>query len=140
MLADARTTLPRSDGPGEIKIWGAGRSDKGVKLNMQYASWAPLLDCEAVVTVVAPEQSRVVAACGSDTPGDSAIGRTQDALQSPMFEEHIAATLGKRAFNRDTVSAKEAATVMKNMGGMQREALRRSDEMQQMHAEAEASR
>src|SRR5437667_3911772 len=41
MLVDAKTTLPRRDGPGDmIKIWGAGRSSKGVKLNMKYASWA----------------------------------------------------------------------------------------------------
>ena len=31
MLVDAKTTLPRRDGPGEmIRIWGAGRSSKGV--------------------------------------------------------------------------------------------------------------
>ena len=30
MLVDAKTTLPRRDGPGEmIKIWGAGRSASG---------------------------------------------------------------------------------------------------------------
>ena len=46
MLVDAKTTLPRRDGPGEmIKIWGAGRSAKGVRLNMKFASWAPLLEC-----------------------------------------------------------------------------------------------
>ena len=55
MLVDAKTTLPRRDGPGEmIKIWGAGRSSKGVKLNMKYASWAPLLECEAIITSITP--------------------------------------------------------------------------------------
>src|ERR1044072_7716722 len=64
MLVDAKTTLPRRDGPGEmIKIWGAGRSAKGVRLNMKYASWAPLLECEAVITSVTPKESRVVADC-----------------------------------------------------------------------------
>lgn len=136
MLVDAKTTLPRRDGPGEIRIWSTGRSAKGVRLNMQYASWAPMLTCEAVVTATAPDQSRVVPACTSGATSDSAIGRTEDELRTPMFEEHILATLNERAFNRDTVTAKEAATVFKNLGGMQREALKRSDEAQQMVAEA----
>ena len=124
MLMDAKTTLPRRDGPGEmIKIWGAGRSAKGVKLNMKYASWAPLLECEAIVTSIAPKESRVVADCGKSTNSDSAMSRTQDSLRAPMFEEHIAATLNKRAFNRSNVDAREVAAVFKNLGGMQREAL-----------------
>jgi hypothetical protein len=43
-----------------------------------------------------------------------------------MFEEHIAATLEKRAFNRSTVDRKESAAVFQNLGGMQREALQMS--------------
>src|SRR5882757_4240922 len=124
MLVDAKTTLPRRDGPGDmIKIWGAGRSAKGVKLNMKYASWAPLLECEAVVTSITPKETRVVADCGKSTNSDSAMSRTQDSLRAPMFEEHIAATLKKRAFNRSNVDAKEVGAVFKNLGGMQREAL-----------------
>src|SRR5215212_2296608 len=89
MLVDAKTALPRRDGPGEmIKIWGAGRSSKGVRLNMKYASWAPLLECEAIITSITPKESRVVADCGKSTNSDSAISRTQDNLRSPMFEEH----------------------------------------------------
>jgi len=95
MLVDAKTTLPRRDGGGKIDIWGAGRSAKGVKLNMKYASWAPLLECEAIVTAVAPKESRVVADCGKSPNSDSAMSRTQDSLRSPMFEEHIVATLQK---------------------------------------------
>ena len=128
MLVDAKTTLPRRDGPGEmIKIWGAGRSAKGVKLNMKYASWAPLLECEAIITSITPKETRVVADCGKSASSDtSAISRTQDALRAPMFEEHIAATLNKRAFNRSNVDMKEQAAVFKNLGGMQREALQMS--------------
>ena len=129
MLVDAKTTLPRRDGPKEmINIWGAGRSAKGVKLNMKFASWAPLLECEAIITSITPKESRVVADCGKSTNSDSAMSRTQDALRAPMFEEHIAATLNKRAFNRANVDAKEVAAVFQNLGGMQREAL-------EMHAE-----
>jgi hypothetical protein len=130
MLVDAKTTLPRRDGGGQIQIWSAGRSEKGVTLNMQYASWAPLLNCEAVITAIAPNQSRVVPVCRSGPVSDSALSRTQDELQTPMFEEHILATLNKRAFNRAAVDQKEIATVFKNLGGMQSEALRRAAEAQ----------
>ena len=124
MLVDAKTTLPWRDKPtGMIKIWGAGRSAKRVKLNMFYASWAPQLECEAVITSITPKESRVVADCGKSTNSDSAIRRTQDSLRAPMFEEHIAATLNKRAFNRSNADKKEAAIVVQNIGGMQREAL-----------------
>ena len=128
MLVDAKTTLPRRDGPGDmIKIWGAGRSSKGVKLNMKYASWAPLLECEAIITSITPKESRVVADCGkSPNSNDSAMSRTQDELRAPMFEEHIAATLSKRAFNRSNADAKNTAVVFQNLGGMQREALQMS--------------
>jgi hypothetical protein len=137
MLVDAKTTLPRRDGPGEIRIWSTGRYKDGVTLNMRYASWAPLLECKAVITEIAPDKTRVVPDCGtSSSAGDSAIAQTQDELRSPMFEEHIQATLNKRAFDRTRVDGAQAAAVLKNMPGMQREALRRSDEAQQMAAEA----
>jgi hypothetical protein len=128
MLLDAKTALPRRDGPGDmIKIWGAGRSSKGVRLNMKYASWAPLLECEAIITSISPKESRVVADCGKSASNESsAISRTQDSLRAPMFEEHIAATLNKRAFNRGNVDAKEVSAVFQNLGGMQREALQMS--------------
>ena len=137
MLVDAKTTLPRRDGDGKIQIWSAGRSAKGVKLNMKYASWAPLLECEAIITAVTPKESRVVADCGKGPNSDSsALSRTQDALRSPMFEEHIVATLKKRAFNRDNVDAKETAAVFKNLNGMQQEALQMSaDEARRMAGE-----
>ncbi|MDE5454824.1 hypothetical protein GWE18_18640 [Bradyrhizobium sp. CSA112] len=137
MLVDAKTTLPRRDGPGEmIKIWGAGRSAKGVKLNMKYASWAPLLECEAIITSITPKESRVVADCGKSTNSDSAMSRTQGSLRAPMFEEHIAATLNKRAFNRSNADRKETAAVFQNLPGMQREALQMSaDEARQRAAE-----
>lgn len=128
MLTKAKTTLPRRDGGGQIQIWGVGHSAKGVSLNMQYASWAPLLKCEAVITEIAPNQSRVAPACGSGPQSDSALSRTQDELRTPMFEEHIQATLNNRAFNRSRVDQQEAAAVFKNLGGMQREALQSAAE------------
>lgn len=136
MLVSARNTLPRRDKDGQIQIWGVSRSDRGVVLNMQYASRAPVLRCEAVVTAVTPTRSRVAADCGGDTKSDSAIARTQDALLVPMFEEHIQATMNKRAFKRENATGKEVLTVFQNLGGMQREALKRSDEAQRSQAEA----
>ena len=136
MLVDAKTTLPRRDGPGEmIKIWGNGRTSKSVTLNMKYASWAPLLECEAIITSITPKESRVVADCGKSTNSDSAISRTQDSLRAPMFEEHIAATLHKRAFNRSKVDAKNSVAVFQNLGGMQKEALQASADARRMAAE-----
>src|SRR5262245_38335430 len=87
MLLEAETTLPRRDGPkDQIKIWGGYRSGKGVKLRMKYASWAPQLECEAVITAISPTETRVVPDCGKSTNNsDSAISRTQDELQVPMF-------------------------------------------------------
>jgi hypothetical protein len=135
-LAEATTTMPRRTGDGTIRIWGAGRSTKGVTLNMKYASWAPLLTCEAVITEVSPNESRVVPDCSDGEESDSAIANTEDQLQVPMFEEHIQSTLHKRPFNRDTVTQKEIAVVMGNMGGMQKEALKSHDEAQRMLSEA----
>jgi N-dimethylarginine dimethylaminohydrolase len=63
------------------------------------------------------------------------MSRTQDALRSPMFEEHIVATLKKRPFNRDNVTAKETAAVFKNLNGMQQEALQMSADTARQIAE-----
>lgn len=138
VLADAVTTMPRRTKDGTIRMWGAGRSSKGVTLHMKYASWAPLLTCEAVITEVSPTESRVVPDCSDeDDSGSSgsALASTHDQLRVPMFEEFIQSTLHKREFNRDTVSQKEIAVVMSNMGGMQKEALKSHDEAQRMMAE-----
>ena len=134
MLVDSKTTLPRRDGPGEINIWGDYRTAKGIKLNMKYASSAPLLECEAIVTSISPKETRVVADCGKSN-SDSAIARTQDALRAPMFEEHIAATLNKRAFNRSKVDAKNSVAVFQNLGGMQQEVLQKSADFRRMATE-----
>jgi hypothetical protein len=124
ILADAKTTLPRRDGPGHIQIWSTGPSENGVMLNMQYSSKSPLLTCEAVITAIAPDETRVVPDCSSEHDTSSALSNTRDKLQDPMFEEHIQATLHKRDFNRTIVDEREAAIVLKNMGAMQNEAVK----------------
>lgn len=134
ILVDAKTTLPRRDGPGQIEIWSTGHSDKGVSLKMQYASWAPELSCQAIVTEIAHDKSRVVPDCGTVGDQNSALNRTENKLRVPMFEEHIAAILNRRAFNRATVDQRESAAVFTNLGGMQREALQKDAEMRRMES------
>ncbi len=126
MLTTARTTLPRRDGDGTIEIWSAGRSGQGVTLNMRYDKGAPVLACQAVVTAVDADKSRVAADCGAATSSTSALSRTQAQLRVPMFAEHIEATLRKRPFDRANVDRGESAAVFQNLGGMQRESLQRS--------------
>jgi hypothetical protein len=129
MLTDAKTSLPRRDGDGTIEIWSPGSTASGVKLHMKYDTTAPLLDCEAVITELATDSTRVVPECGGGGSG-SALSDTTDAIQVPMFQEHILSILNKREFDRETVSKQEMAVAWKNMGGMQREALKTADEMQ----------
>ncbi|NLH79799.1 MAG: hypothetical protein GX458_03000 [Phyllobacteriaceae bacterium] len=136
MLTSARTTMPRRDGGGQIEIWSAGRSSRGVTLNMKYASWAPLLECQAVVTTVAADKTRVEPDCSGAAASNSAIGNTQAQLRVPMFAEHIEATLAKRPFDREKVDRAESAVVMQNLTGMQREGLQRSVEDQKARAKS----
>ncbi len=130
MLINARTTLPRRDGDGKIEIWSEGKSARGVKLHMKYASSAPLLECHAVINPVDAEQTRVVVDCGGSRDPKSAISQTEQQLRAPMFEEHIASTLRKREFDRSRVDQKESAVIFNNMGSMQAEALRASQAQQ----------
>lgn len=139
MLEDARTELSRADGSTGIRIWSAGRNSDGVKLNMRHSTSAPLIDCRAIITEVAPDQTRVVPDCGGSADSESALANTQAELRVPMFAEHIDATLRQRPFDRSKVDAKQMAAVVKNMQGMQREALKRHDEMEGMMAQYEAT-
>ena len=133
ILADAKTTLPRRDGPGHIQIWSTGPSTNGVMLNLRYRSEAPLLTCEAVITAISPDETRVVPDCEHDT--SSTLSNTRDTLQDPMFEEHIQATLRKRDFNRSIVDEKQAAIVFKNMGAMRNEAIKNYGDFQREQEE-----
>lgn len=140
LLASAKTTLPRRDGDGHINIWGAGSNGDGVKMAMKYdeADWAPVIPCQAVVTELGPKQSRVVADCGA-APGNSAIAKTERSLRAPMFDEFIQSKLQHREFDRSRASSKEMGAVMQNMGAMQKEALKTSDEMSRMTAQDRSS-
>lgn len=137
ILSDALTTIPRRDGDGQIRIWSTGRSSEGVMLSMQYMKGAPTLSCEAVITKVSATRTRVAPDCAPRAGSDSAIARTQDQLHVPMFEEHIQATLEKRAFNRKAVDQAQSAAVFSNLGAMQREGLERAAEDARFRRELE---
>lgn len=123
LLLNARTTVPRRDGDGNVEIWAAGLSQKGVSLRMRYAKGAPVLNCQAAMTRKSEGATKVEADCGSDSTTGSAMEKTRGELRALMFEEHIAATLTGREFNRSRVDAGESVAVFRNLGGMQREAM-----------------
>ena len=133
MLAAQKLSFPRRDGDGTVSIWATGRTGKGVGLSMQYAADAPQIDCMAVVTQLGPQESRVAVDCGGGPEG-SAIGQTETQLRAPIFEEFVVSKLHGREFNRSRADSKEVGVVMKNMGGMQREALKSVDEAQRMES------
>lgn len=135
MLSTARTVEPRKDGDGNIEIWGTGFNNESIGMSMQYHSTAPVLNCRAVTTEVSATETRVVADCRNEAAASSAVGQTTTQLYAAMFEEHIQSKLRNRPFERSLVDKKQIGTVMGNMGSMQREALRASDEMQRMQAE-----
>jgi hypothetical protein len=138
MLASAKRSIPRKDNDGFITMWSNGKTKDGVYLAMKYADTAPQIDCLARVVALSPTESQVYADCGGTGSG-SAIGDTTAALQVPMFDEHIQATVRGRDFNRARADSKGVGIVMKNMGGMQREALKTADSFQRMEADAESS-
>ena len=59
----------------------------------------------------------------------------QRILETKECLAGIAATLHKRAFNRNKVDAKNTVAVFQNLGGMQQEALQMSAEARRMAAE-----
>jgi len=137
-LSGEKLSFPRRDGDGTVSIWATGRTAKGIGLSMQYAADAPQIDCQAIVTQLGPQESRVAVDCGAG-PAGSAIGQTETQLRAPILEEFALSKLHGRAFNRSRSDSKEVGAVMKNMGGMQREALKSADEAQRMQSEGGSS-
>ncbi|MEN3348053.1 MAG: hypothetical protein V7632_1688 [Bradyrhizobium sp.] len=140
ILVAAKTTIPRRDKDGQIQIWSTGRSNKGVMLNMKYASWATLITCDVTITEVPSNKVRVVPDCGADPKHESAVARTSDELRVPMFAEHVESTLNKRAFERERVTRKEVAITFKNLNAMQNEAFQAYADDQRWLREAEATK
>jgi hypothetical protein len=135
ILMSAETTIPSNEKLGGLRIWGAAKTAEGVDMEMRYSSSAsaPVIPCKAVITEIGPEKSRVVADCNITGP-DSAMFRNRQEMQAPFFEEHILSKLGHQDFDSNRVAGKATATLMVNMPGMQREALKVSDEMTSLSA------
>jgi hypothetical protein len=127
--------LPRKDGDGRIEIKGISSSKGYTTMSLQYDVTAPIIPCKAVVTPVSATEVKVKADCTDEYSGKSAMQDTVVAYHGAMFDEFIQSTLRKRDFDRATVDSKEMAITMKNMRGMQHEALKASDEMQAFQAQ-----
>jgi hypothetical protein len=122
ILMEARTTLPRRDGPGSVQMWSPRHTERGIMLNMQSAAGAPVLTCRIALLSVSPGRTRVVPECSGDGSTASARARTLEEIHPFMFEEHIHAILNKRAFDRDAVDRRTTAVYARNLGAIQREA------------------
>lgn len=138
MLSTGRSTY-EGYARNKVEIWSEGVSTRGVMLQRQ-ADGYDAESCEAVITPIDAKQTRVEADCSKKAGGASdAISDTTAQIRAVPFQEHILATMNRRPFNAMMMSNKQTALIMKNMPAMQREALRRQDEMQEMMDQAEAN-
>lgn len=122
LLMEARTTLPRRDGPGSIQMWSPRSTERGIMLNMQSTTGAPVLTCRIALLAVSPSRTRVVPECSGDGRAASARARTLEEIHPLMFEEHVQAILNRQAFDRNAVDRRTAAVYARNLGAIQREA------------------
>lgn len=134
LLASSKSVVPSKDGKDPGRVWGVGVGERGVGLRLRFGADAPVLECRAVVTAVAPDKSRVAPDCGDDDNG-SKFARVEDSYSDGMFREHIDATIARRAFDRVRAERHVAASVLGAGGEINREAMRRADEAQRTHAE-----
>lgn len=132
MLASGRLEVPNALGNDSRVFYGTGKTGPGVGLAFTYSKRpnAPVISCQAVITELAPNQSRVVARCG--TRGTSAMANTMDEMHEAIVDEYIQSKLHNRAFDAKRAESKVVGATMRNMGGMQKEALKTADEMSKM--------
>jgi hypothetical protein len=134
-LARAETVIPRKDGDGSIRIWGTGYHNGVVTMSMTYNAGSPdtpVLPCKADLQAVDENRTQVSVSCASGPPTGDAIADTTEKLKEPMFIEHVRSKLQNREFNRDWVDNREVGIVLQNMGGMQQEAIKRSQEFSEL--------
>lgn len=139
VLLAGRTTLPRRDGDGTIEIRGVALSSNGVTISMRYGATAPILSCQAIITEVSVDSTRVTTDCGGASTGGSAIANTGAALQVPMLDEHVRSQLNGVPFNRNVTTAKEIGIVLNNVDAMNREAMLEADRLDATYAALQAS-
>lgn len=95
------------------------------------------LDCRAEMTAV--EGGIDVATSCDRAAADGAAASVAKDLTNQGFAEYVASVLGKRPFDEAKVSAQGAASVLKKMPDMQRDALKMQREMSQQSREWEAA-
>lgn len=134
-IASKVLNLPRYDKDGTIELKGIGGKGDYAKMTMQNHETAPIIPCTARIEALNETEVKVSADCSDGSSSASAMNNTMVEYNVAWFDEFIQSTLDDRDFNRSTVSAKGSAITMKNMGGMQKEALRMADEMQALEAE-----
>lgn len=95
------------------------------------------LDCKAELN---PVEGGVDVSTSCDrAAADGAAASVAKDLTNQGFAEYVASVLGKRPFDEAKVSAQGAASVLKNMPNMQRDALKMQREMSQQSQEWEAA-
>jgi hypothetical protein len=132
ILMNAKTTTPPFRTNASAKIWGATLSDKGVTLRMKFGDADQVRSCQAIITSVTADTSRVLVDCGVPKNSTSALARMEAQLKAPMFDEFVQSTLKKRSFDIERVRQMEMAITVQNLNGMQHEGLQRADEHARM--------
>jgi hypothetical protein len=97
------------------------------------------IDCSARLTPVGDKGVDVTTACTRSGVGDGAAAATSEDITELGFAEFVAAALGKRKFDDAKVNAQASGAVFKNLGQMQRDALKMQRDVQQDIDSAEAA-
>lgn len=88
------------------------------------------IDCSAKLTDVG-EGVTVATSCKRAAVADGAAASTGKDITEIAFAEYVASVLGKRPFDEVKVRNASAGAVMKNLGSMQRDALKMQRDVQQ---------
>ena len=97
------------------------------------------IDCRAKLTAVGERGIDVATDCSRTAPSDGAAAGTGAAITRIAFAEYVASVLGKRPYNDAKVSNASAGAVFKNLGTMQKDALKMQRDMQKSIDEGNAA-
>jgi len=97
------------------------------------------LDCSAKLTPVGDKGIDVTTACTHSGAGEGAAASATNDITEVGFAEFVASALGKRPFDDAKVNAQSSAAVFKNLGQMQRDALKMERDIHQSIDSAEAA-
>lgn len=89
------------------------------------------IDCNAKLTPVGDKGIDVTTACTHSGAGEGAAAATTNDITEIGFAEFVASALGRRPFDDAKVNAQASGAVFKNLGQMQRDALKMQHDVQQ---------